>query len=76
MSTSRMNITSKQTPIFILIGAVISTLIFWYIQSQFQQSLLLIALLFAAIYLGHRKVDKLILFLPVFIGWLVVFLIK
>ncbi|MFW1840017.1 hypothetical protein ACG9XS_15915 [Acinetobacter gyllenbergii] len=76
MSTSPMNINLKQTPIFILVGSVISTFTFWYIQSQFQQSLLLIALLFAAIYLGYRKVDKFILFLPALIGWSIVFLIK
>lgn len=70
-----INIETKKIPLFVLATVAISVLVFWYLQTQ-AQVVMLFALLFIAIYLGKRNIDKLGLFLPVLIGWLIVYFIK
>lgn len=70
-----ININTKKIPLFVLATVAISVLIFWYLQTQ-AQVVMLITLLFSAIYLGKRNIDRLGLFLPVLIGWFIVYFIK
>jgi len=66
----------KKIVVFIVVILLLSTLLFWQIQSSYHKAILLIVFTLSAAYLGKRNIDKVILFIPTLIGFLIVYFLK
>lgn len=71
-----INVKTRQIPLYVLVNLAISFLAFWFIDTQVQRTILLAIALFFSIYLGKRNIDRLGLFIPVFLCWFIFYLIQ